>query len=442
MGHDATNIMATPRASLRPNVQMKTSLSAVFAVGTLAVVAAAACLALDLVFPEPSFLLQTSAKTGPPHMESTAECLGRGASPGWWRATYGAIPKPQNLSDYKAVWGEAPQWNASIFKELLLDKSSERIPTSAPIAPVKQDRRQSKHKSSDTLRFGKLSVPRTNTNDFMTATELPPNVLTTTEKVLADKPFDISGTLKRDKIQVACVGDSLTQGVGSSNPRKMSYPAKLQSKLGSKYAVTNLGIHQRSLQTGSFESSWGQNVPYTSSNQYKSLVENEWDLIVVMLGTNDADVRPEKFDIRLFVKDYSKLLTTFKGLGRNGKPPRIFLLAPPPFARCVTRMNPTSGGAKRQPFIINDLFPKMLPDIAKGNDVQFIDMFHELGGVDNWSQTYPYDCQNEWTAPICSTYCVKSKCFGVHLNDKGYEDLATVVATQIAYHHGAVAGQI
>ena len=49
-----------------------------------------------------------------------------------------------------------------------------------------------------------------------------------------------SGTASAEaKIKIACVGDSITAGVGSQNGQ--SYPTQLQALLGSKYEVKNFG---------------------------------------------------------------------------------------------------------------------------------------------------------------------------------------------------------
>lgn len=43
-------------------------------------------------------------------------------------------------------------------------------------------------------------------------------------------------------LRITCVGDSITQGVGSSNENLYSYPAQLQKILGDSYQVKNAGV--------------------------------------------------------------------------------------------------------------------------------------------------------------------------------------------------------
>lgn len=80
--------------------------------------------------------------------------------------------------------------------------------------------------------------------------------------------------------KIACVGDSITAGVHSSGAAH-TYPSQLQDLLGDKYAVTNLGACGSTMLKHS-------NSPYWQRPQYKALTEAKWDVVVIMLGTNDA----------------------------------------------------------------------------------------------------------------------------------------------------------
>ena len=46
----------------------------------------------------------------------------------------------------------------------------------------------------------------------------------------------------KDAIRVACIGNSITYGVGTRNPAKDSYPAVLGQMLGDGYEVRNFGV--------------------------------------------------------------------------------------------------------------------------------------------------------------------------------------------------------
>ena len=82
-------------------------------------------------------------------------------------------------------------------------------------------------------------------------------------------------------LKIACVGDSITAGAHASGPA-MAYPQQLQGMLDpSAYAVTNLGACGSTMQKAG-------DSPYWQRPQYQTLIGNKWDIVVIMLGTNDA----------------------------------------------------------------------------------------------------------------------------------------------------------
>jgi hypothetical protein len=91
-------------------------------------------------------------------------------------------------------------------------------------------------------------------------------------------------------IKIGCVGDSITAGVHSSNRGTMAYPAQLQRMIDAqqgkgRYAVTNLGA----CGSTALKKTPNKGQPYWERPQYKTLISNKWDVIVIMLGTNDAN---------------------------------------------------------------------------------------------------------------------------------------------------------
>lgn len=99
---------------------------------------------------------------------------------------------------------------------------------------------------------------------------------------------------------IACVGDSITQGAGATSGEK-KYPSVLQSLLGEGYTVLNFGAGGAGAQIGE-NIHWGPgNYSYIQSEQYRKSLESEPDLVILMLGTNDAysldPERPETLDV-------------------------------------------------------------------------------------------------------------------------------------------------
>ena len=115
-----------------------------------------------------------------------------------------------------------------------------------------------------------------------------------------------------EPIKVACVGDSITQGVGAQ--RGKSYPAQLQGLLGDGYQVGNFGVSARTLlKKGDF--------PYWNEKKYQDAFAMEPAIVVIMLGTNDTKPQNWKFEAE-FEADYRELVKSFQSLKSK---PRVFV---------------------------------------------------------------------------------------------------------------------
>ncbi len=110
-------------------------------------------------------------------------------------------------------------------------------------------------------------------------------------------------------IRVACVGDSITQGT--------EYPKDLQQLLGSNYTVGNFGLGGSTVLLSSTK-------PYFYRPAFQNAISFHPDVVIIMLGTNDAT--PRFFgDIERFVGDYITLIEAFQGQTNQ-----IWLVIPPP----------------------------------------------------------------------------------------------------------------
>ncbi len=122
-------------------------------------------------------------------------------------------------------------------------------------------------------------------------------------------------------VRVACVGDSITQGFGSSNIATRSYPALLQQYLGDGYLVRNFGVGGCTLMRDSDQPYW--NVP-----AYGESLAFQPDIVLLMLGTNDT--RDANFcKLFAFADDMTDMIQSYQAL--PSKPtvyvctaPRIF----------------------------------------------------------------------------------------------------------------------
>lgn len=80
-------------------------------------------------------------------------------------------------------------------------------------------------------------------------------------------------------IRITCVGDSITEGYGSSFEE--SYPMQMQKMLGDGYVVTNCGTSGSNVMSG-------RGYVYRDSGHYTNSINSNPDIVIIALGTNDA----------------------------------------------------------------------------------------------------------------------------------------------------------
>jgi lysophospholipase L1-like esterase len=157
-------------------------------------------------------------------------------------------------------------------------------------------------------------------------------------------------------IRVACVGDSITAGVGAE--RGKSYPAQLAKMLGDKWEVRNFGV------SGSTLLNRGDK-PYQKQRAFQAALEYDPNVIVIMLGTNDT--KPQNWKLKNeFAADYKDLLGQFAELPSK---PRIFICRPVPVPG-TGNYGINEAGVKEQTPLIDT--------IAQEMQVGVIDMYDAL----------------------------------------------------------------
>ena len=118
-------------------------------------------------------------------------------------------------------------------------------------------------------------------------------------------------------IRVACVGDSITAGVGAAKGE--SYPIQLGKMLGERWQVRNFGV------SGSTLLNHGDK-PYQKQKAFQAALQYQPQVVVIMLGTNDT--KPQNWKLKgEFTADYKDLLGRFARLPSK---PRVFICRPVP----------------------------------------------------------------------------------------------------------------
>ena len=171
-------------------------------------------------------------------------------------------------------------------------------------------------------------------------------------------------------VRVACLGDSITMGVGTLVPAKESYPAQLQTILGPKWEVTNFGVGGRTLLR--------KQDPFAIGRGLKS----NPDAVVIMLGTNDSrQATWDKFGSD-FVGDYTGIIQAFKALNPQ---PRIWICSPTPMFPGRWNLSEELLTSKTIPAI---------QQVSKANDVPLIDLHTPfLGQKDEFKDTVHPDAK-------------------------------------------------
>lgn len=120
-------------------------------------------------------------------------------------------------------------------------------------------------------------------------------------------------------IKIACIGNSITYGIGTRNPAKDSYPAVLGQMLGDGYEVRNFGVSARTMLMK------GDN-PYMKEERYRQALDYNPDIVTIKLGTNDT--KPQNWRYKSdFKKDMETMIRTLRALPSK---PEIYLCYPIP----------------------------------------------------------------------------------------------------------------
>ena len=170
-------------------------------------------------------------------------------------------------------------------------------------------------------------------------------------------------------IKVACVGDSITVGVGirASDREKYGYTAQLQDLLGDKYSVNRFG------KSGATMLKKG-NLPYWEQAAFKSAQMHKPDIVVIVLGANDAKTRigrnkggnwAHKAD---FKDNYVEMVKVFQNPESK---PKVYVCYPIP---AYENKHAISGDVVK-----NEIIP-FIDQVAKETGATIIDLHKPLEG--------------------------------------------------------------
>ncbi|CAA6676342.1 MULTISPECIES: GDSL-type esterase/lipase family protein [unclassified Lentimonas] len=199
-------------------------------------------------------------------------------------------------------------------------------------------------------------------------------------------------------IRITCVGDSNT---------KAGYPKLLQEALGDGWETINCGIGAATVIEGSLR-------PYHKIPEYEKAIQSNPDIVIIMLGTNDANPRwwddleretPFQGSAEEeFLVGYQKLIETFQALPSK---PQIFVATPlPVFPAAEKREEMKAERIGRRDNLVRHIIP-IIEKIAEDPSVTLIDIQSAMAGQEA-------NCRD-----------------GVHYNNIGKKMMADVFAASI-----------
>lgn len=184
----------------------------------------------------------------------------------------------------------------------------------------------------------------------------------------------------RKTVKVACIGDSITEGVGSTSG--LSYPSQLQSNLGPAFEVKNFGVSGTTLLKNTDKSYWDTS-KYTDSKNYLP------DVVIIMLGTNDSKQRYWDSHQNEYKSDFLDLISQYRSLSSN---PTVIMATSPTVA--ADNLGITDA-------LVTGKVVPLQREVADEAQCPLVEINELTKGQFSWYSTD-----------------------GVHLNDLGYKNLA------------------
>ena len=192
--------------------------------------------------------------------------------------------------------------------------------------------------------------------------------------------------------------------------------------------------------------------PYWLRPQFQALLGGEWDILTIMLGTNDAKdhtghafshepdntsdwqhdcggVEHTTIEGCTFATDFLAMVEVIRSHWPKAK---IYGMVPPPLMKDrAYGMNNT---------VINSILPKLVPLIAaKGKLDGVIDIYSAMGGSSDWATAIPKEgCtlnsshSGAGGYADCAWWCDAQSCDQCHPNDNGYAHLASALYKGLA----------
>lgn len=192
---------------------------------------------------------------------------------------------------------------------------------------------------------------------------------------------------REQALRVACIGNSITDGMGIDMSEVYGYPGVLQRLLGKNYNVKNFGVSARTLMNKG-------DLPYMKEQAWVDAQAFLPNIVVIKLGTNDSKdynwIHGADYG-----SDLQKMVDTLHALPSK---PQIYVCSPIPAARIWGISDSV---------IVNGEIPA-IKRVVKKNKLAYIDLHTEFKPTEGMMQRD-----------------------GIHPTDKGAAQLAKIIAAHI-----------
>lgn len=166
------------------------------------------------------------------------------------------------------------------------------------------------------------------------------------------------------QIRIACVGNSITEGAGSSDRANKSYVALLKQMMGNSFDVRNFGVSGATVCRDTYK-------PYNKCELFERAKEFMPNIVIIKLGTNDS--QPRVWNTAQFADhfehDLADLCDEFSKLESK---PKLYLCIPIPII-------PSSRWTHQPEVLINQIIPK-IKRVARKKHIAIIDLYSPLVG--------------------------------------------------------------